>query len=242
LLYRSKYCPLHEAVQLIADRLAAADRQNYADVVAAIDNARKQLLQALFEGAVRAEGVTVYPADPPSDEPPSVEYDQWSPIDRGVWLHEKCEANNDVYRLNTILINWDQDNIDYYKSDGDWAEYMNTRIRLVCDDIDREFPLPETAIQANTPSNEPSAATYRTGVAGRPSSIHIVRPEMQRRAASGHLLSSLAAEVRALLQWLQEHHPDAAPLTQKTAENRLRDDYRELKASQVSRFEDGRRL
>jgi hypothetical protein len=229
LLYRSKYCPLHEAVQLIADRLAAADRQNYADTVTAIANARKQLLQALFEGAVRAEGVIVYPADPPADEPPSVEYDQWFPIDRGVWLHEKCEANNDVYRLNTILINWDQDNIDYYKSDGDWAEYMNTRIRLVCDDIDREFPAVDALSASVDTPVAPVKQDYRTGLRGRPSSVYLARQEMHRRAKEGIMCTQLAGEMRELCRWLQREHPNAPPTRPKSLGESLRHEYWPLK-------------
>jgi hypothetical protein len=83
LLYEAKYSSLHEAVQLIADRLAAADRQNYVEADAAIDDARKQLLQALFEGAVRAEGVRWYNVAP-DYEGPSVEYNKWTSIDRGI--------------------------------------------------------------------------------------------------------------------------------------------------------------
>ena len=74
--YRSKYIPLHEAVQLIAGRLALADREKYADAAAAVEDARMQLLEALFEGAVHAEGVTADPTEPPAYEPPSIEYDK----------------------------------------------------------------------------------------------------------------------------------------------------------------------
>ena len=58
--YKGKYIPLHEVVQLIASCLALADREKYADAAAAAEDARKQLLEALFEGAVCAEGVRAY--------------------------------------------------------------------------------------------------------------------------------------------------------------------------------------
>ena len=76
-MYKRKYLRLHEAEEVIANRLAAADPQNYTDAAAAIDDAREQLLDALFEGAVRAEGVRAHPADPPVDEPASIKYDEW---------------------------------------------------------------------------------------------------------------------------------------------------------------------
>lgn len=237
LLYRRKYCPLHEAVQLIADRLGAADRQNYADADAgaAIADARKQLLEALFEGAVRAEGVHVYPTEEPPYEAPSIEYDIWYSIDQGVWLHERCEKEEDyLYRLNTISIHWNEDYIDYYNNDGQWAEYMNTKIRLLFDDVDREFPAPQTTNPPNGPLSGPET-TYRTGVAGRPTSKDLVKREMQRRAEKGDLSSSLAAEIRKLRDWLKRQHPDAPQLTQSALQNALRDDYRKLKSAHPSR-------
>jgi hypothetical protein len=230
LLYKSKYIPLHGAVRLIADRLAAMDAQKYADAGAAIDDAREQLLEALFEGAVRAEGVRCHPAAPPSYEAPSIEYDEWSPINQGVWIHEKYEKLNDFCRLNTITVHWNEDYIAYFDSDDEWADCIDWKIRLLCEDINREFSPSEAATQPQTPPSEPPDPIYRTGVAGRPSSIHLVKREMQSRAAKGELLSSLAAELRALLQWLEEHYPDAPPLGQKAAQNQLRDEYKRLKA------------
>src|ERR1700730_978133 len=112
LLYKGKYSPLHEAVQLIADRLAAADQQNYIEADAAIDDAKKQLLQALFEGAVRAEGVRWYNVAP-DYERPSVEYDKWTAINRGVWSHERGEKQEISYRLDTIAVYWNDGYIEY---------------------------------------------------------------------------------------------------------------------------------
>jgi hypothetical protein len=207
LLYRSKYCPLHEAVQLIADRLAAADQQKYADPVAAIDDARKQLLEALFEGTVGAEGVRIYPAEEPPDEPPSVEYYVWLPIDRGAWLHEKCEINENSHRLNAISVNWNDDYIEYYDSIDEWAGYGDSKIRLICGDIDREFPHMEPAAPSVAPAATGEQAS-RTGLPGRPSSAYLAQQEMHRRAEAGILCSTLAAEMRELCSWLRREHPD----------------------------------
>ena len=234
MLYRNKYIPLHEAVQLIADRLVAANQQCYPDAVAAIEDARMQLLEALFEGAVHAEGVTADPTEPPAYEPPSIEYDNWLPIGRGVWLHERCEKGEDVYRLDAISVYWNDDYIDYFNSDGDWAEYIDRKIRLLCDDIDREFPALESNIQANPPVSGSPAVIYKTGVAGRPTSRDLAKQEMQRRADNGELCSSLAAEVRVLREWVQQYHPAAPQLTQSALQNALRDDYRRLKRSTPS--------
>jgi hypothetical protein len=56
--YKPKFCSLREAVMLIANHLANADREHYADPAATLRDARAQLLQARFEGAVRSEGVS----------------------------------------------------------------------------------------------------------------------------------------------------------------------------------------
>lgn len=228
-LYKHKYSPLHEAVQLIADRLAAADRQNNADAVASIEDARKQLLEALFEGTVGAEGVRIYPAEEPPDEPPSVEYEQWSPIDRGVWLHKQCEVNDRSYRLNTIVVNWNDNYIDYYDSIGEWAGHMDTQIRLVRDDIDREFPAADALSASVDPPVIPGERACRTGLPGRPSSKYLASQEMRRRAEVGTLSLVLAEEMRELCRWLEREHPDKLRAKPKALGAGLRHEYWALK-------------
>jgi hypothetical protein len=228
-LYKRKYSPLSEAVQLIADRLAVADRRNYADAVAAIDDAKEQLLQALFEGAVRAEGVRWYDVAP-DYERPSVQYDKWTSIDRGIWSHERCEKHENTYRLDTIVVCWNDDRIEYYDSDGEWAGYDAGQIRLFRAELDHEFPAPEASAQ-DTAHSPAAAPAYRTGVAGRPTSKDLARQEMQRRAKEGNLCSSVRREAKELCLWLTREHPEAPQLTPKALENSLRDDYHSLKGS-----------
>jgi hypothetical protein len=223
--YRKKYSPLHEVVQLIAGRLALADREKYADAAAAVEDARMQLLEALFEGAVHAEGVGADPTEPPAYEPPSIEYDNWVPIGRGVWLHERCEKGEDVYRLDAISVYWNDDYIDYFNSDGGWAEYIDWKIRLLCDDIDREFPAPDAVAASGAPSVAPEKRTYRTGLPGRPSSKHLASQEMHRRAKEGTLCSGLTAEMRELCRWLEREHPDAPRAKPKALAATLRHEY-----------------
>ena len=121
MLYNRRYFSLQQAVQRVADRLAAADQQYYAEKAAAVEEARKQLLEALFEGTVCAEGVRCYPADPPIYESASIKYDEWHPIKPGVWSHKQCALTNDIYRLDVISVHWGEDFIDYFDSDGEWA-------------------------------------------------------------------------------------------------------------------------
>jgi hypothetical protein len=59
--------------------------------------------------------------------------------------------------------------------------------------------------------------------------MHLLEAEMRRRAEGGLLASSLAEEARKLRQWLIDNHPNAAPPTTETIQNRIRDEYRQLK-------------
>jgi len=140
-LYKPKFCSLREAATLIANHLADADREHYTDPAAALHDARAQLLQALFEGAVRSEGVS-YEVGPQEYGPPSIEYDRWIPIDQGVWLHEKCEESDHIYHLDSIEVYWDRDEISYFDSDGYWAECGERKIRLVVQISNANFQPP----------------------------------------------------------------------------------------------------
>lgn len=57
-----------------------------------------------------------------------------------------------------------------------------------------------------------SPATYRTGTQGQPSSMHLMKSELLRRAESGQMRKSLKAEAEDLVEWLRETHPNAPRL------------------------------
>lgn len=69
---------------------------------------------------------------------------------------------------------------------------------------------------------------YRTGVSGKPSSAHLVEPELRRRVKAGEVEPTLKAEAAALAEWLKSQHPQAPPMTAKTIRNRFRGLYRTL--------------
>ena len=73
-----------------------------------------------------------------------------------------------------------------------------------------------------------SEPIYRSGAAGRPSSIYLIEPEMRRRAERGELQPTLAAECECLIKWLSEKHPQAHPAKAKTISNNLRALYKQL--------------
>lgn len=67
----------------------------------------------------------------------------------------------------------------------------------------------------------------RTGVAGRPTSIHLISAEHRRRLKSDEAHDSVADESRYLASWLKKEHPFATPATPKTIENRIRAEHRQ---------------
>jgi hypothetical protein len=93
-VYRSPFLWLNGAASLIARHLASTNPTKYPDEASALDSARRQLVQALFDGAVYSEGVRWWGdpgAEDPSKPPPIPEPDEWQKIDIGWWSHERYE-------------------------------------------------------------------------------------------------------------------------------------------------------
>jgi hypothetical protein len=63
------------------------------------------------------------------------------------------------------------------------------------------------------------AAPYKSGAQGRPTSINLIRVDLERRREEGQVLPTLKAESEALTARLAEEHPDAPPATAKTIRN-----------------------
>jgi hypothetical protein len=67
----------------------------------------------------------------------------------------------------------------------------------------------------------------RTGTAGRPTSMHLVRPEHRRRIAAGEAKDTLAGEARDLREWLKQAYPEAPLPGLSALQNAIRDDHPE---------------
>lgn len=70
-----------------------------------------------------------------------------------------------------------------------------------------------------------------TGAPGRPSHMHLIITEFERRAQAGQLEKSLARESAMLAAWFKANHPGKQPLTPKAIENRIRKDYKQALAN-----------
>ena len=80
-------------------------------------------------------------------------------------------------------------------------------------------------------AEEVRASRSRTGAPGRPTSMHLIKKEFERRAAAGSLDDQLAAVAQSLVNWLKETHPAEPQLTPKTVENNLRVAFRRANAT-----------
>jgi hypothetical protein len=72
-----------------------------------------------------------------------------------------------------------------------------------------------------------SPPAVATGAPGRPTSMHIVSVEHQRRLGSGEAALRVRQEAKALAEWLKKTHPVVPTLTAKTIENNIRATHRE---------------
>jgi hypothetical protein len=73
-----------------------------------------------------------------------------------------------------------------------------------------------------------------TGAAGRPSAMHLVEREMEKRAAEGRSASKLSEEARQLSEWMKVEHRSLRAPTPKAISNSLRRKYQNLQASKAS--------
>jgi hypothetical protein len=71
---------------------------------------------------------------------------------------------------------------------------------------------------------------YRTGLAGKPTSWHLIEQELRRRHAAGERHLKRAEWARILIKWLQSTHSNAPCPTVKTLTNKLPGVISELEA------------
>jgi hypothetical protein len=72
-------------------------------------------------------------------------------------------------------------------------------------------------------------AAPRTGAPGRPSSMHLIVLEFDRRIAAHQIEPSLKEQAAVLCDWLAANHPESPPAGPKTIENKIRKSYNAAK-------------
>ena len=74
-----------------------------------------------------------------------------------------------------------------------------------------------------------ATAPRTSGAPGRPSSMHLILDEFERRIEQGKVVKGLAAQARALGEWLVANHPLEPRPTAKTIAERIRERYRQVR-------------
>jgi hypothetical protein len=129
----------------------------------------------------------------------------------------------------TSGIRWiSEDGVCWTELEG-WAElYLHERgsIRLRTDT--------DQAHSCSTASKE--EPVYRTGLAGKPTSWHLIEAECRRRWQAGERHPGKVGETRSdwariLVEWLKREHPSAPRPTEKTLKSKLAGLFRELARS-----------
>lgn len=82
-------------------------------------------------------------------------------------------------------------------------------------------------VAPSEPECIPAPPLPETGAPGRPSNMHLIVAEFERRVQGGQLEASLAREAATLAAWFKLNHPAKQPLTAKAIENKVRKDYRQ---------------
>jgi hypothetical protein len=242
-VYQPKYLSLGEAARHVSDHLAQAKPKLYADAAAAFDAACKQLVQALYDGAIRSEGVSWDITQPDQNE-----FLTDAPLNRiqifkQLWSNEKTHEITEDERgkrseLDFVSVGWGNNSVYY---EDEWEEpclYQCVRLRRI--DMDRAFRSSTGRLSSGSLDGGQSSfgaadqhgggvITYTTDAPGRPSSMHLVEGEMRRRIDCGEQALTMTAEAKHLSSWLRTTHPGAARPTPKTIQNQLGRLFRELK-------------
>jgi hypothetical protein len=154
-MYRPKYLSLSEAVGVIAERLAYSSEQF------SIEEARGQLIAALYDGAIRSEGVLREPpVEPDPSEPEPAIPPERRNISRPYWKNENYKKTMPLLShdakwmtitqtdrhgritsdLDAVTVRWDVNCITWEEDDS--GDYGYEDIHVIASDIDAAFPLP----------------------------------------------------------------------------------------------------
>jgi hypothetical protein len=122
--------------------------------------------------------------------------------------------SNDLYLQSTPYYDEEHWRDGYDDALMDRQHHRWSRLIVARADIRREWPF---GVDAD-----------RTGAPGRPTSMHLILDEMERRAASGQLEAKVRDQAKVLADWFASTHPLQSRPTPKTVENQIRTRFRQL--------------
>lgn len=70
---------------------------------------------------------------------------------------------------------------------------------------------------------------YHSGLPGRPGIMHLILPELTRRAKAGELRPKVTDEARCLQEWFAGEHPQLPQRSARTIEQKIRAKYKKLR-------------
>lgn len=114
-----------------------------------------------------------------------------------------------------------------YLDEQHWRNGFDDALVLRTEDKWTQLMVEKTGVRELWPFDAPLPP--KSGTPGRPSSSHLFMAEMARRASSGLLEQSLAAESRYLSGWVAQHHPQMPQAKPKAIQAVIRHRYWELK-------------
>jgi hypothetical protein len=171
---------------------------------------REQALVALEDSVKHGEfgpGIVWLPKSPPSD----------------------ILLGQFYFRLNYGQIVWMGVSADLYASRASCRKWLEARQIRVPPWLYPESPAGEPVAAASVGAPSIPQTVKRSGAPGHPSSMHLVKLEMKRRAETSEMIkTSLRQEADQLVGWLARRHPEEPQLTQKTIQNKLGDQWRSL--------------
>ena len=230
------------AVDNIAKGLATAHPGQYSNPDSATAAARQQLVQALYDGVLVAEGDSRELVAPDSHEPGRGISGARQTIPTRYWANESRQETTlsgdgaAITVLDLVIVHWSADSII---GDDDYGDYELQNVRLVLEALQRLALLAPPTLP-NSCDTEPmrlarnsalsDQVTYFTGAPGRPTSTHLVEAEMRRRFAAGEQASSMRLEAEQLSAIISSKYPMAARITPKTIQNRFGALFRQLRA------------
>lgn len=109
-----------------------------------------------------------------------------------------------------------------YETREAWREIFDDQLLRGRATLWRRIELLKADVKEHLPHRGPM---YRSGAAGRPTSKHLVIPELMKRAAENRLEPKLTLQASVLVEWLFREHPDAPPLEVPGCINMIRHVY-----------------
>jgi hypothetical protein len=182
-----------------------------------IDSYRKDRVSSIVPGTIS------YPIGEQQWIEPTLTAEVHRARDRRDWMEAQYNA---VFKwLENHGFDLDSDRIDRARFEKALAAHSKAAVRRS----------PSDRSEARAPAAAPVEPIYRAGVAGKPTSWHLIAGECRRRYVDGerhHNALTRRESPRGwacvLVKWLNANHPNAPPITHKALTNKLPALLREL--------------